>query len=215
MKALIAMVALVVATGGAFAAEGSAVAVGRGDTHEPGDLLSIQLAEFRKLGDERGHRGRSQAGDRFDDSSIGLRRLISVDEFALFLFQRVELLFVEPDGSLDHATNFLVGGGGESVLFLGDQLRDLPPTRRQISQFLLRFREWFGGTRVYQPPKLRDDAGVDFVSLGELIHRTSEVPNLSGIHHGDNESLLVKHLNESPFESSGRFTTDERDLGFL
>lgn len=53
-----------------------------------------------------------------------------------------------------------------------------------------------------------DHACIDFVCFGELIHAPREVSNLSWIHDGDWQFMLVKHGEELPFKPACGFQTD-------
>ena len=51
--------------------------------------------------------------------------------------------------------------------------------------------------------------GVNGVGFGELIMSPREVSNLPGVDDSDVELLLMKEIDELPFDPSGGFEADE------
>lgn len=200
---------------GPFAAQRPAVTVGGSDSDEPGDLLAVELSEFRELRDERGDAGRSQSGNGGDDSGLRAGLFVSIDQSRQPFLQLSQLLFEELDCLFDQELHVGIVSGGESILFLDHEFDDLPFAGGQIPDFLLGIADWRSGAGVDEEGEPCDDACIDLVGFGELIGGSGEVSDLAGIDDGHGNLVLVKEVDQVSFESSGGFEADEIHVGFL
>jgi len=167
----------------ALAAELSAIVIDRRDADQGGELLMLDAAEFRELGEEHGGRCRADAIDAghdglsvgqgsigFDgsgDRGIDLRELVA---------QHSNML-VDPGGD---------GGGGMlEMIALGDQsLDEVAPARDQARQSRARRIDRRQGRGTHRLAEARQDTGIDRVRLGEPALGPGKIACLTRIDDG-------------------------------
>lgn len=201
--------------GGSFSSESTAVPVGWCDSDESCDLLSIESSEFGQFGDEYSDRGRSNAGNRGEDSGASLHEIIALNDLIDFGFERLHLLLEQLDHFLNHALHAFVVGAGKSVLFPDDIRGELSSSGRQIFEFLLCFTERNRDSRLHALGKQSNDTSINGVGFRELSRGLREVTNLSWIDDGDFEVPAAECLGERSFESPRRFHTNSFGATFF
>jgi hypothetical protein len=174
--------------------------------------LRVPSSEFGQFGDEYSDRGRSNAGNRGEDSGASLHEIIALNDLIDFGFERLHLLLEQLDHFLNHALHAFVEGAGKSVLFPDDIRGELSSSGRQIFEVLLCFTERNRDSRLHPLGKQSNDTRIYGVGFRELSRGLRKVANLSWI---DFEVPAAECLGERSFESPRRFHTNSFGATFF
>ena len=190
---------------GTLASVLAAVAVVRRQADESRDLLAIELAEFREIGQQRGAGHRADARCTLQEFVFVLPVIVVADAFGQF---RIELLnlFRQRLKNLVNALECELGPCGALAVFLHRlQLDQLPAAGDQILDFLLIFRGRREEPRPNLFPKLSQDGGIQAVGLGQATRGSGEVTHLSRVGHRHGETSGLEFGRESSLIATGRF----------
>src|SRR3989442_15617781 len=86
------------AADGSFAFHGAAVSIEGSQTHERGDLLTIELADLGNVGDDGGGSDTAQTGNRFDELGFVAPLVVGLQERLNDLLDAADFGF----GGVDH-----------------------------------------------------------------------------------------------------------------
>jgi hypothetical protein len=183
----------------------------RGNTDQGSNLLTVELAEFRQLGQQNSAGLRADAFNTLQDFVflaevvIGLNVLL--DDFVEFS----DLTVKGFEHSLDAFANSGMSNGFTPIQFLGAQVNELTAATDQIGQFVRFGAKLRFGLRLNDLSEAGKDACIDGVSLGEFADSACEVTDLAWRDDNDLEVRLEQSGDNGTFISAGCFKHDQCD----
>lgn len=190
----------------------SAVSVERGQSGQGGRLLSIDLSEFGKFGNERGGGDIPDAGHAAQNVGLFPPLVVRFDEGQDFFFKAFDFFVERVDDQLQTAFDRLGMGYGEAVFLGGAEHDQLSPPGDELVEFALFFVDFGEQSRFHLLPEAGNDGGVDAVGFGEDAKSLGEVSDLPRIDDGNEVSRIEQIGNEQSFVSAGGFD-DEAGSG--
>src|SRR4030042_338609 len=157
----------------------------RGNTDQGSNLLTVELAEFRQLGQQNSAGLRADAFNTLQDFVFLAEVVIELD---MLLNDFVEFGDLAVEGSehfLDAFSNPGMSNCLASIEFLGAQVNELAAATDKIGQFVGFGADWRFRLRLKDLSKAGKHAGIDGVGLGEFADSTCEITDLAW--RGDND----------------------------
>ena len=178
-----------------------------------GRLLSIDLSEFGKFGNERGGGDIPDAGNAAENVGLSLPLVVGFDEGQDFFFNAFDFFVERVDDQLQTAFDRLGMGHGEAVFLGGAEHDQLPPPGDELVEFTLFFVDFGERSRFHLLPEAGNDGSVDAVGFSEDSESLGEVSDLPRIDDGNEVSGIEQIGNEQSFVSAGGFDDDEAGFG--
>ena len=159
------------------------VTIERRDPDQGGDLLAVELSQFRQLDQQAGRRTGPTPGTAPNNAAFAeaRRRTRSVGRWLLPIVESVcRAVRACDECSSARFWRWPSRAGSRSRT----ELHKLPPSRDQLAKGGLFFRADFTGPGLRLLAKAGNHAGVEPIGLGQDPEATSEVADLPGIDHG-------------------------------
>ena len=185
------------AADGAFSLVRAAITIEGSQADEGGDLLAVQFAEFRNIGDHGGGGNRPEAGNRLDELGFIAPVIVGLDEGLDGAFDVVDLPLERIEDGLDTFSGELGFGDLPAIGLLGSEVDELPPAGDELLDFGLFFRSFLDGDGLHLFGEERQDTGIDAIGLGHQAQRPSEVAGPFGIDDGDGKPASARSATTS------------------
>lgn len=183
----------------------------RGNADQGGDLLTVEPAELRQLGQENSAGLRAYAVEALQDSVLPAEVVIELD---MLLYDFVEFSDLAVEGS-EHLLDAFANPGMSDCLaaieFLGTQVNELAAATDEIGQFVGFRAERRFGLGLNDLSEAGKHACIDGVGLGEFTDSACEITDLAWRGYNDLEVGLQQAGDDGPFVSAGCFKDDQGD----
>lgn len=196
-----------------LAAELSTIVIQGSDSHQGGDLLTVELTELGQFGDECGGGHFADARNTFEKLVALVPVIVGFDELEDLPVDPFEVFVNGVDEVLNAVQDLFVDGQRPAIEFRGAMLDELSSPGGQFVELSLLFMGLSDRARLDVLGKPCDDEGVDAVGLGEQTERFGIVADLRWIDDRDGIAGGGQIADEGLLVASGGLNDDQTGSG--
>src|SRR5665213_367449 len=177
----------------ALSAHGAGVAIDRSDADEGGNLLAVQLSQFRQIGHQLIGGVGADARHAVEDLAGVPPGVVGFDQAGDVAVQVLTFLVENAQDFLDALDGTLVGQVLKTRLLDGDHGDELASSSDALVELFGGLGYFLSEAMMIQPRKGGQDRGVDLVGFGDFSERFGKVAGLTRI-DDDHGQIGVKQI---------------------